>query len=118
MDNRICHTKGVNQNTQPITQQLAEDYLKEERNFEDSVNNKSYVPRTINQNQFDALVAFAFNLGEGNLHEICTASYPPGKKTVSHIASEITLYNNANNNICQGLANRREKEKKLFLGEI
>ena len=113
------HTKGVDPNTKPITQEQAEEYLKEDlKYFENCVNNKSYVPQTINQNQFDALVSFAFNLGEGNLRELCTANYPPGKKTCAHIAEEITLYNKAKKKFCQGLANRREKEKKLFLGQI
>ena len=113
------HTKGVDQNTKPITQEQAEEYLKEDlKYFEKRVNNKSYVPQTINQNQFDALVSFAFNLGEGNLRELCTANYPPGQKTCEHIAEEITLYNKVNKKFCQGLAKRREKEKKLFLGQI
>ena len=86
--------------------------------FEGLVNNKKYVPQQINQNQFDALVSFAFNLGGGNLKELCTANYKPGKKTVTHIANEITLYNKVNKKYNQGLANRRAKEKQLFLGQI
>ena len=35
-----------------------------------------------------------------------------------YIAEEIILYNKANKKFCQGLANRRKKEKKLFLGQI
>ncbi len=113
------HTNGVNENTNAITEAQAEQYLRDDlRNFETLVNNKNYVPQNINQNQFDALVSFAFNLGGGNLKELCNANYPPGKKTVEHIASEITLYNKANRKFCQGLANRREKEKQLFLGLI
>ena len=113
------HTQGVSGNTKPITVQQAEDYLKQDlQNFENYVNNKSYVPQTINQNQFDALVSFAFNLGQGNLKELCTANYPPGQKTVAHIADEITLYNKVNKKYNQGLANRRAKEKQLFLGQI
>ena len=57
------HTEGVDPNTKPITQQKAEEYLKEDlKYFENCVNNKYYVPQKINQNQFDALVSFAFNL--------------------------------------------------------
>ena len=113
------HTQGVSGNTKPITVQQAEDYLKQDlQNFENYVNNKSYVPQTINQNQFDALVSFAFNLGQGNLKELCTANYPKGQKTVAHIAQEITLYNKANGKVCNGLVRRREKEKQLFLGQI
>ena len=113
------HTKGINQNTKPITKEQAEDFLKDDlKFFEGLVNNKKYVPQQINQNQFDALVWFAFNLGGGNLKELCNDNYPPGQKTVAHIADEITLYNKINKKTCQGLVKRRAKEKQLFLGEI
>ena len=110
------HTNNVNQNTRSITIEQAEQLLKQDvEYFENLVNDESYVPQDINQNQFDALVSFAFNLGGGNLRELCNANYPPGKKTVNHIAAEITLYNKVNKKTCQGLVNRRKKEKELFL---
>ena len=113
------HTNGVNENTNAITEAQAEQYLRDDlRNFETLVNNKNYVPQNINQNQFDALVSFAFNLGGGTLKELCNDNYKPGQKTVDYIESEITLYNKENKKICQGLVNRREKEKQLFLGKI
>ena len=112
------HTANVKQGDK-ITEQQAEDYLRSDlESFENLVNNKSYVPQSLNQNQFDALVSFAFNLGGKNLKELCNANYPPKKKTTDHIAQEITLYNKAGGKRVQGLADRREKEKKLFLGQI
>ena len=110
------HTNGVNQNTSPLTREQAEQLLKKDvEYFENLVNNKSYVPQDINQNQFDALVSFAFNLGGGNLKELCHANFLPGEKKVEHIAAEIILYNKANGITCQGLVNRRKREKELFL---
>jgi len=112
------HTANVKQGDR-ITQQQADDFLKNDlENFENLVNNKNYVPQNINQNQFDALVSFAYNLGGNNLKELCTANYPPNKKTTDHIANEITLYNKAAGKTLQGLVNRRAKEKQLFLGQI
>ena len=112
------HTANVKQGDR-ITEQEAENLLRDDlASFEKLVNNKSYVPQSINQNQFDALVSFAFNLGGRNLKELCTANYPPNQKTTNHIAQEITLYNKAGGKRVQGLVNRREKEKKLFLGQI
>ena len=83
--------------------------------FEGLVNDKRYVPQNINQNQFDALVSFVFNLGEVNLRELCNDNFPPGQKTVSDIAREITLYNKVHKKYNQGLANRRARELQLFL---
>ena len=75
------HTKGINQNTKPITKEQAEDFLKDDlKFFEGLVNNKKYVPQQINQNQFDALVSFTFNLGGGNLKELFNDNYPPWTK--------------------------------------
>ena len=112
------HTSNVKSGDR-ITQDQAEEYLKSDLvQFENLVNDKSYVPQTLNQNQFDALVSFAFNLGGKNLKELCNANYAPNEKTTDHIAEEITLYVKAGGKIVQGLVNRREKEKKLFLGQI
>ena len=59
------HTKGVSENTSAITEQQAEQLLRDDiRYFERLVNDKNYVPQRLNQNQFDALVSFAFNLEE------------------------------------------------------
>ena len=109
------HTRGVNSKTKPITKEKAEELLRNDiSEFEAYVNNKQYVPQNLNQNQFDALVSFAFNLGPRNLKELCTANFEPGEKTVNDIANEITLYNKAGGKVCNGLVNRRKKEKELF----
>ena len=53
-------TKGMK-----ITQAVADEFLKKDvEKFEKSVNNLKY---DFNQNQFDALVDFAYNCGAGNL---------------------------------------------------
>ena len=59
------HTAGVHSGM-TITQAQADAYLQQDiAKFEGYVNNPAYVPITeqLNQNQFDALVSFAFNLG-------------------------------------------------------
>lgn len=68
------HTAGVHKGMK-ITQAQADEYLKQDiAKFEKYINNPSYVPFTdkLNQNQFDALVSFAFNLGQGNVKKLCT----------------------------------------------
>nr|DAI37636.1 MAG TPA: Lysozyme [Bacteriophage sp.] len=60
------HTSGVKKGM-TITQAQADAYLKQDcEKFEKYVNSAAYVPITesLNQNQFDALVSFAFNLGQ------------------------------------------------------
>ena len=96
-----------------INEKQAEDLLRNDLGrLENYVNNKNYVPQTLNQNQFDALVSFAFNLGQGNLKELCNNRK---NKTLTEVAKEIPLYNKANKKFCQGLANRRAAELQLFL---
>ena len=59
------HTKGVKKG-QVITQLEADNLLKEDlSSFEKGVT--SLIKSNINQNQFDSLVSFAFNLGLANL---------------------------------------------------
>ena len=99
---------------QIISKQEAENLLKNNlKRFESYVNNKSYVPHVINQNQFDALVSFSYNCGQGNLKKLVA------NRTLPQIAEEITQYNKSKWVYLKGLARRREAEKKLFLsGDI
>ena len=60
------------------------------------------------QNQFDALVSFAFNVG--NIDQLTNH----GKRTIKEISSKITAYNKANGKVLAGLTKRRAEEKKLF----
>lgn len=104
------HTAGVRQG-QTITQVQAEEYLKQDcRKFENYVNNKAYVPVTaqLNQNQFDALVSFAFNCGQGNLKTLCAG------RSTAQIAAALPKYNKAAGKVLSGLVRRRVAEQKLF----
>ena len=71
-----------------ICKEQAEVLLKYDiEKFEKYVNDPSYVPQKLNQNQFDALVSFTFNCGKENLKKLV------GKKRLSEIADELTKYN-------------------------
>ena len=61
------------------------------------------------QNQFDALVSFTFNCGAKNLNKLCLG------RTPLQIANAMPLYNKAGGQVLQGLVNRRNAEKALFL---
>lgn len=57
----------------------------------------------LSQNQFDALVSFCYNCGEGNLHKLIK------NRSVSHIGEALMLYT-----IPKEITARRQKEQNLF----
>ena len=104
------HTAGVHSGM-TITQAQADAYLQQDiAKFEGYVNNPAYVPITeqLNQNQFDALASFAFNLGAGNLRKLCKG------RTAAQIAQAMTQYCKANGKVLAGLRRRRAAEQALF----
>ena len=104
------HTAGVHSGM-TITQAQADAYLQQDvAKFEKYVNNPAYVPimEQLNQNQFDALVSFAFNLGAGNLRKLCKG------RTAAQIALAMTQYRKANGKVLAGLRRRRAAEQALF----
>lgn len=93
---------------QIISQTEADKLLKKDcEKFEKHVNTymKTY---NFNQNQYDALVSFAFNVG--NIHQLTNK----GKRTIKEISEKITAYNKVGGKILNGLVRRREAEKTLF----
>lgn len=104
------HTAGVHKGMK-ITQAQAEAYLKQDvAKFEKYVSNASYVPFTdkLNQNQFDALVSFAFNLGQGNVKKLCTG------RVMNQIPSAMQQYCKAAGKTLPGLQRRRKAEAALY----
>ena len=61
-----------------------------------------------NQNQYDALVSFAFNCGSIN------QLVAKGTRTIEQISDKILAYNKASGKALAGLTRRRKAEKKLF----
>lgn len=61
-----------------------------------------------NQNQFDALVSFCYNIG--SIDQL-TAK---GTRSVGEIAAKMLQYNKAGGKVLKGLVRRREAEHKLF----
>lgn len=96
-----------------ITKTKAESLLKEDlATFEKSVSN--YVKVPINQNQFDALVSFVYNVGAGALKG-STLLKKLNKKDYQGAAEEFLKWNKAGGKVMEGLKRRREAERKLFL---
>lgn len=119
------HTGTVNgvpiHNGMKITKEQEAELLKQDIGyFEDYVNRKAKKPMT--QNQFDAIVSLAFNVGEGNLNKSSFWGHFNAGNT--DLAAETILSFNKSKNeetkqpeFNQGLMNRRLREKALFLGD-
>ena len=99
---------------QTITQTEAEALLK--KDVQNAVNHVNYMNNkyayNFNQNEFDALVSFAYNIGSINQ---LTANGTRSKKV---IAEKMLLYVKSCGVTLQGLVNRRKAENKLFLTKV
>ena len=103
------HTENVNPN-QSITQEEAENLLINDMvKYENYVNTCSNLTFVTNQNQFDALVSFTYNCGQGSLATLVQ------NRDTSTVADKLLLYINGSNGVLQGLVRRREAERVLFL---
>lgn len=94
-----------------ISQAQADQFLFEDvQRFVNAVN--QYQARfNFNQNEFDALVSFTYNCGEGSLAAVMSCC-----NTKKEIAEECKLYNKSSaGQVLAGLVRRREEEYKLFM---
>ena len=77
-----------------------------------AINKEVKVPLT--QNQFDALVIFIYNIGE-TAFKSSTMLRKLNAKDYIGAANEFVRWNRAGGKVVDGLTNRREREKRLFL---
>lgn len=105
---------GVTDPTFTITQEQAEELLKQDLvKFETHVNNvNERYKYNFNQNEFDALVSFAYNLGTTNQLTL------NGTRSKSVIADKMLLYVKSGGIKLEGLARRRRAERELFLTAV
>ena len=94
-----------------ISQMQADAYLRLDlEKFEKKV--EKYNAKYLwTQNEFDALVSFAYNIG--SIDQL-TAN---GTRSKQQIAAKITAYNKAGGKVLAGLTKRRAAEKEMFIGE-
>ena len=108
------HTKGVQQGdiwSQANADEMLDIELEE---FEGYIN--ELVEVQLEQHQFDALVAWVYNLGAGNLisSTLLIKLNAGGYADVPH---EIQRWNKANGEVLEGLVRRRKAEALLFEGK-
>ena len=105
------HTKGVSDGdscTQDEAGQMLADDLEEFEGYVDK-----YVKVDLEQNQFDALVAWTFNLGPTNLKS-STMLKVLNEGKHENVPSEMRRWNKAGGETLEGLIRRREAEGLLW----
>lgn len=120
------HTGGVLEGT-TISQEVADYFLKTDMTFFEKAVTEA-VKVALNQSQFDALVAFAFNVGKGT-----PPNHPKGPSGLlgstllrklnsgdyAGATTEFLRWNKAKGKVLTGLTRRRQAEAHLFAtGEI
>src|SRR5262245_15469362 len=69
----------------------------------------------LNQNQFDALVSFTYNVGSRNLAQLLKSSKgSDGKLDLNKVPENMKAYNRSSGKILPGLVRRRQRESELF----
>lgn len=86
------------------------------KDFEDCVN--KIIKSDINQNQFDALVSFAYNLGCGNLKKSTLAKKINANPCDITISNEFAKWDKAGGKRLRGLTIRRHDEAVLYFTDI
>lgn len=91
----------------------AKEYMRHDLiEFEHTVNSSVKVP--LNQNQFDALVSLAYNIGS-SAFKSSTLVKKLNTGDYQGAADQFNVWVNAGGKRMQGLVNRRDREKLLFL---
>jgi lysozyme len=78
---------------------------------QDCVN--AYVKVELTQNQFDALVSFCFNIGNGAFRNSTLLRYLNEGK-YDQVPMQMRRWIHTDSKVCKGLINRREKEIELW----
>lgn len=96
-----------------ITRGVSQEFLERDlRRFENAVNTLVKVP--LNQNQFDALVSFAFNVGEANFKRSSVLRHL-NAGLYAKAADAFLAWNKSKGKVLPGLTRRRKEERALFL---
>lgn len=101
------HIAGVKMGD-TITQEQADELLKDDLVIYEAKVAKYDDKYHWNQNQFDALVSFAYNIG--SIDQLTSN----GRRSIKTISDKILEYNKAGGKKLEGLVRRRKAEKALF----
>jgi len=105
--------KKVTMLDKPITKEEALEMFKVIADgFARQVEKKLTKP--VKQNQFNALVSLAYNIGVGNFYKSTLLRYVNLNPNDGNIAKEFLRWNKAGGQVLNGLTNRRIKESALY----
>lgn len=109
--------KRVTMKDAPITEKQASDMLAQllEQTYEKEVNRLVKVP--LNQNQYDALVSFTYNLGGTNLGKSTLLRKVNANPCDPTIRTEFEKWVNAGGKRLAGLVRRRKAEADLYFSK-
>jgi lysozyme len=105
--------KSVTPSTRPITEAVASLYVERAINKSFTPEIRKYVKVPLNQNEFDALVVFTYNLGAGNLASSGLLRKINNKQYIE-AGSEFLKWTYAGGKQLPGLVSRRANERYLY----
>jgi lysozyme len=105
----------VTEDTECTPVQAAVWFWQDTKRAVDTVNR--CVNRPLTQNQFDALVSFAYNVGDGALQG-STLLRLLNDRRAGAAAAEFEKWDHVNGKVVEGLDKRREAERDLFLEAV
>ena len=97
----------------PISEERAEELLGDMLGSYESAVNR-YAVSDINQNQFDALVSFAYNLGNGALKSSTLLKKVNANPCDENITYQFNRWVKAGGRTLRGLVKRRAEEAELY----
>lgn len=109
--------KAVTMKDSAITEAQATDYLMHEVN-EKASSIEKLVKVNINDNEFAALVAFAYNVGVGAFKDSTLLKLLNANADRTAVADQLLRWNKAGGKELAGLTRRRQAERSLFLQPV
>jgi lysozyme len=110
------HLLKPGENFKTIDLATADELLRDDTQIAVNVINV-LVSAVLNQNQFDALVSFCFNIGVNAFKNstMLTLLTPDNAPCFISAANQFMRWIYVDGEVSQGLSNRREQEKSLFM---
>lgn len=109
--------KSVTMNDSPITIEQALEYLRHQVDIKSSAV-ENMVTVQLNDNEFAALISFAYNLGSNALHGSTLLKLLNANADRTAVADQFLKWNKVHGQEIPGLTRRRQAERALFLHPI